>query len=102
MIEEPVVETEVSRSERRYTELGMISVFCGILGFVFLVLMFIPGIMLLMFFVLMLGILAIILGALAYWGMTKDSLGLTGFSLGVLLVIVWFLIYAYLSVGRIL
>jgi len=101
-MEEPAVETEESRSERKYTELGMISVFCGILGIVFLVLMFIPGIMFLSFFVLMLGILALIFGALAYWGMKKDSLGLTGFSLGVLVVIVWFLIYAYLSVGRIL
>jgi hypothetical protein len=99
-MEEPVVEADKNGSQRKYTELGVLSVICGILGLIFLVLMFFPGIMFLSFFVLALGILAIILGIVAYWGMTRDSLGLTGFSLGALLVIVWFLIYAYLSVTR--
>lgn len=101
-MEEPVIETKEEGSQRKYTELGMLSIVCGALGLVFLILMFIPGIMVLSFLVLLLGILAVIFGALAYWGMKQDSLGLTGFSLGVLLVIVWFLIYAYLSVGHLL
>jgi uncharacterized membrane protein HdeD (DUF308 family) len=99
-MEAPVVEAEESKSLQKYTALGVISVACGVLGLVFLVLMFFPGIMVLGYFVLALGVLAIVFGAFAYWGMKKDSLGLTGFALGALLVIVWFLVYAYLSVSR--
>jgi len=87
---------------RTYTELGVASVVCGVLGVCFLVLMFLPGIMVLSFFVLTLGILAVIFGAFAYWGMKRDSLGLLGFSLGAFLVIMWFFFYVYSSVRGVL
>ena len=94
------ITAKEDETSRKYTEVGILSVVCGVLGFIFLLLMFVPGIMFLTFFVLALGILAIIFGTIAYWGMKRDSLGLTGFYLGTLLVIVWFLIYAYLTVVR--
>lgn len=96
-------ETTAAKEEgasRRYTELGVVSVLCGALGMCFFVLMFVPGVMFLSFFVPALGILAVIFGAFASWGMMRDSLGLLGFSLGAFLVLVWFFYYVYLSAVR--
>ncbi len=83
---------------RKYTELGVASIVCGAIGMCCLVLMFLPSISIVHFLVPPLGVLAVIFGAYAYWGMEQDSLGLGGFALGTLLIILWFLLYAYASV----
>ena len=83
---------------RTYTELGIAAVVCGVLGLVFLVLTLLPGLFIVHWAALPLGVLAIVFGSFAYWGLERDSLGLAGFGLGMLLIILWFLLYVYASV----
>jgi|GEM_PF-6367120 hypothetical protein len=86
------------RASLAYTELGIVAVACGVIGLVVFVLTFVLALEVLLWVVLVLGVLAILFGIFAYWGLERDTLGLAGFSLGTLLVILWFLFYAYASV----
>jgi len=86
-------------SQLRYTEVGVASVLCGVVGLVCFFVMFVVSVPLLHLVVLVLGILAVVLGAMAYWWMKRDSLGLAGFGLGMLLFIIWFLYWMYTSVS---
>lgn len=81
----------------KYTEIGVASVVCGVVGFVCLVLMFLLGVEVVLYLVPVLGVLAVVFGAYAFWGMKRDSLGWAGFALGMCLIILWFLYYAYIS-----
>jgi len=75
----------------RHTGLGTASLVLGIIGLIMSAIIFgyIIGIIL--------GILAIIFGGMAYWGAAKDKFGLAGFILGLIaliLAIVWIVVAA--------
>jgi hypothetical protein len=95
--EERLMEDERNVS-RAYTSVGVAAVGCGVLGVILLVVSFALRWDSLLWVVLVLGILAIVFGIFAYWRLERDSLGLAGFGLGMVLVILWFLYYAYCSV----
>ena len=89
---------EDKKSGLLYTELGVASVVCGVVGLVGFLSMLVFGVLSLYVVVLILGVFGVVLGALAYWWMTRDTLGLVGFGLGMLLIILWFLYTMYISV----
>jgi hypothetical protein len=62
--------------QAEHTGLGIASLILGIIAIVTCV---IP--------VFILGILAVVFGALSYWGQSKDSYGLAGFILGVIAIV---------------
>lgn len=80
-------------TEKRYTSLGITAFILGLIG---IAIIWVPFISL---SGIVLAILAIIFGAISYWGKLKDLLGLVGFILGlitIILVIVSFIIAASL------
>jgi len=85
---------------KQHSKLAIIGLILGILAiFCFLISFFIMLFGIIMTFIL--GILAIIFGATAYWGRWKDRLGLTDFKIGLVVLIIWFLTwvitYTYVS-----
>jgi len=78
--------------------LGVTSLILGIIAIVLMALFFIPFSSLVGF---ILSILAIIFGAIAFWGSNKDKFGLAGFILGIiaisLVIVVSALTYFYVS-----
>jgi len=79
-------------NNKNHSGIGTASLILGILGLVFMVVslvsMFIfPWLGLIIWVALIFGIIAIILGAVAYWGQLRDKFGLYGFILGLLTVI---------------
>ena len=73
----------------KHSGLGTASLILGIIGIVLTCLAFVPWLGLLIWIGLILGILAVILGAISYWGHWKDKWGLTGFILGLVCIIIF-------------
>jgi len=86
-------------SNGRRTNIGMAALIIGIVGIVIIWIPFVS------FASIVLGILAIVFGALAYWGKNrKDPLGLAGFILGLITIILIIItvviaatVYVYIS-----
>ena len=78
--------------------LGVASLILGIIGIVLMFMIWFPFVSIIGF---ILAILAIIFGAIAFWGSNKDKFGLAGFILGIigisLIVVVSALTYVYVS-----
>ncbi len=95
MVNQPVQQTQqhYARSPQRIKHSGF-----GIAGLVLGIISVVMSSTLLLWFIgFILGILAIIFGAIAYWGKPRDKYGLAGFICGLVAVIVamvWFIISA--------
>ena len=73
----------------KHSGLGTTSLILGIIALILTCLAFVPWVSFLIWVGLILGILAIIFGAIAYWGQWKDKYGMIGFILGLVAVIIF-------------
>ena len=85
----PPTQPQMTQQSNKHSGIGTASLILGILGLIFTCLFFVPF---LIYVGLILGIIALILGAVAYWGQWKDKFGLAGFILGLISIIIFVVI----------